>query len=173
MGTGCGDVRDCARLHDLREAGSKSNSRDIVTHRYRDDAGRMSHAPCRSSRGQSARLRTRGAAANLRVLPRRANRRGVREDAHLLRERESGPRRKSDSRRHAIAFSQRDARRQEGSRVFIAMIDKCARFVVHGIDRERPRANIYVEPLTPQQIALALVSPLEELDPLEVWTMSP
>ncbi|KDR31542.1 endodeoxyribonuclease RusA [Caballeronia zhejiangensis] len=155
------------------EPASKANSRDIVTRRYRDDTGRVKTRPM-SIKSEKARAFEPAALlqipAHCRVELTGAVRVFIR--IYYATERpdldESVILDAMQSRYRTVKRNGREARECVRKGCFANDRQVREKHVFHGIDAADPRAEIRVEPMTPQQIALSLACPIEALDPLEV-----
>ncbi|MFL9933601.1 hypothetical protein P0D88_31390 [Paraburkholderia sp. RL18-103-BIB-C] len=153
----------------LGEPASKANSREIVTRRFRDADGKLKSRPMsiKSDKARDyecdalkqippkARVQLTGPVRVILKIYYASERPDLDESVILdtLQDRYRTIKRKSGAVRELL---------QRG--VYVNDRQVRQKFVFHGIDRANPRAEVTVEPLQAQQIALALES---DLDPFE------
>ncbi|WP_233854265.1 RusA family crossover junction endodeoxyribonuclease [Paraburkholderia sp. HD33-4] len=152
----------------LGEPASKANSREIVTRRFRSTPdGPLKTRPV-SIKSDKALAYERDA---LRQVPPKARVRLEGPVRVTLRIWYATERPDLDESVILDVLQDRYERKPDGKRVLVHRgvyrNDRQVRqkFVFHGIDRANPRAEVVVEPLQAQQIALALDNP--EYDPFE------
>jgi len=143
------------------EPASKSNSREIVTRRYRDDEGVTRTRPM-SIKSDKARRYERTALLQIpadacveltgpvRVTMRifYASERPDLDESVILDV--------LQSRYRTVRINGHDVRERVRRGVYLNDRAVREKHIYHGIDRERPRAEIVVEPLTPQQVTFDL-----------------
>ncbi|MFP4891247.1 RusA family crossover junction endodeoxyribonuclease [Paraburkholderia sp. EG304] len=151
------------------EAASKANSREIVTRKYRDASGKVRSRPM-SIKSDKARDYERAALLQIPARARVEIEGPVRVTMRIFYASERPDLDESvildamQSRYRTVKRNGVESRECLRKGVFVNDRQVREKHIYHGIDRANPRAEIEVEPLHAQQIALSLEA---DYNPLE------